>query len=639
MQDRLAELQSIVPEAFADGRINWDILKESLEGFLEEEGTAAEHFGLSWPGKRDARRLAALPSKGTLRPSIGEGINEDTTGNIFIEGDNLEVLKLLQKSYAGRIKMIYIDPPYNTGSDFVYKDDFEEPLEDYLKKTGQSDEEGKLLTTNMKADGRFHSLWLSMMYPRLYLARQLLKNDGFIFVSIDDNEVSRLRMLMDEIFGEENFIAPFYIKVRYEGKTLVEDMVIQKLVETVLVYRKSASAKLIQEEDKYSYDKFIYKVIEKGEAKTITLGNKRVDIFEPDAYEIVEIPPSPDGLKEIWASGKILDGNSSGRFFRDYLTDRSKSDGYHILYKVYGIGNDRLNFRYFTGPKREGATKGKYYQGVPKDVLEHPDESLKQKPIENFYDMADAFGNIRLEGGVEFRSGKKPVKMLKNFMSYVVNSTENEIILDFFAGSCTTAHATLELNQEDGGNRQFICIQLPEAADNQEFSTIAEIGKERIRRVIAKLKRDNGGNLNLWPRESPEDLGFRVLKLDRSNFKSWQDYQGESIQELETLFDKIETPLVEGWRETDLLTEILLLQGFPLDSAIIPQDSFTSNNILLVDSSACAHRLFVCLDEKIADGTISQLRLNSEDVFVCLDSALTDQSKMHLADVCNLNII
>jgi hypothetical protein len=172
-----------------------------------------------------------------------------------------------------------------------------------------------------------------------------------------------------------------------------------------------------------------------------------------------------------------------------------------------------------------------------------------------------------------------------------------------------------------------------------ELSTIAEIGKERIRRVIAKLKRDNGGNLDLWPRESPEDLGFRVLKLDRSNFKSWQDYQGESIQELETLFNKIEIPLVEGWREADLLTEILLLQGFPLDSAIIPQASFTSNNILLVDSGACAHRLFVCLDEKIADGTISQLRLNSEDVFVCLDSALTDQSKMHLADVCNLNII
>ncbi len=206
-EDRLAELSAVVPEAFADGKINWDTLRKALGDYLEDENQ--EHFGLFWPGKREARRLAALPSKGTLVPQSGLGINEETTHNIFIEGDNLEVLKLLQKSYAGRVKMIYIDPPYNTGNDFVYPDDYSDPLEVYLQRTGQVDEAGHLLTTNSRSSGRFHSNWLNMMYPRLLLARQFLNKRGFIFVSIDDNEYHHLRLVMDEIFGQENFLANF----------------------------------------------------------------------------------------------------------------------------------------------------------------------------------------------------------------------------------------------------------------------------------------------------------------------------------------------------------------------------------------------------------------------------------------------
>jgi len=204
-EDRLRELQQVVPEAFADGKINWETLREALGEVLEDE--TQEHFGLTWPGKREARRLAALPPQGTLVPARGEGVDEETTHNLFIEGENLEVLKLLQKSYAGRVKMIYIDPPYNTGNDFVYEDDYSEPLEAYLKRTGQMDEAGRRLTTNTRASGRFHSKWLSMIYPRLLLARQLLREDGVIFVSIDDNEVHNLRQVMNEVFGEENFVA------------------------------------------------------------------------------------------------------------------------------------------------------------------------------------------------------------------------------------------------------------------------------------------------------------------------------------------------------------------------------------------------------------------------------------------------
>ena len=208
-QDRIEMLKQLIPEAVSDGKIEWDVLKEALGEHLEDEGADVEHFGLSWAGKREARRLASIPSKGTLVPVLGEGIDEDTTGNIFIEGDNLEVLKLLQKSYAGRVKLIYIDPPYNTGNDFIYKDDFSEPIADYLKKTAQVDEDGNLLTSNPKSSGRFHSNWLSMMYPRLRLARNLLNDEGIIFISSDDNESHHLKLLMNEIFGEENFIGVF----------------------------------------------------------------------------------------------------------------------------------------------------------------------------------------------------------------------------------------------------------------------------------------------------------------------------------------------------------------------------------------------------------------------------------------------
>ncbi len=206
-EDRLERLKQVVPEVFADGKVNWEALRELLGEWLEDESQPAERFGLFWPGKRQARRAAATPSEGTLVPCPGQGVNEETTRNLFIEGDNLETLKLLLKSYAGRVKMIYIDPPYNTGNDFVYRDDYREPLEDYLRKTGQADEQGRLLTTNTAAGGRYHSNWLNMIYPRLVLARQLLREDGVIFASIDDNEVHNLRQVMGEVLGEENFLA------------------------------------------------------------------------------------------------------------------------------------------------------------------------------------------------------------------------------------------------------------------------------------------------------------------------------------------------------------------------------------------------------------------------------------------------
>ncbi len=233
-EERMQSLKLAIPEAFADGKINWDTLREVLSEDLEEGG-CEEYFGLNWPGKREARKRAATPSRATLVPALGEGVNEDTTENLFIEGDNLEVLKLLQKSYAGKIKMIYIDPPYNTGNDFIYNDNFTEPLETYLDYVGARGESGELLTTNTRADGRFHSRWLNMMYPRLILARQLLREDGMIFVSIDDNEVTNLRQMMSEVFGEENFVNTLIWKKRYNA---AKEQQLAIIHEYVLIYSK-----------------------------------------------------------------------------------------------------------------------------------------------------------------------------------------------------------------------------------------------------------------------------------------------------------------------------------------------------------------------------------------------------------------
>jgi adenine-specific DNA-methyltransferase len=469
----------------------------STKPLTKSDDKPPEPFGLSWPGKSQALQLAALPTRAGLQPAPGEGAREAVTENIFIEGDNLDVLKLLHKSHAKRIKMIYIDPPYNTGNNYIYSDDYSEPTQSYLSRTSP---------TNGNTDGRFHANWLSMMYPRLLLARSLLTDDGVIFVSIDDNEAHHLRLLLNEIFGAENYLTTLYVQVRYADKTLVEDADFHKLVEQVIVYGNSLSARLNRPSAEYSFHKFVWQVVEKAPpAKTLELGGKKVEVFDAGSYSIRKAEPSPENLKEIWASGKILDGNSSGRFFRDYLANRAGVDQLGSLYKVYGMGDDSYAFRYFTGPKRASATKGKYYQGVPLEVINSSAAVQRAQPISNFYNFADAFGNCRHEGGVDFRSGKKPIAFIKTLLKLGTTREPSDIVLDFFAGSCSTAHAVLDLNREDNGRRRFICVQRPEPADNNEFANIAELGKSRIRHVVRSIPDDK-------ERENA-DLGFKVLRV------------------------------------------------------------------------------------------------------------------------------
>jgi adenine-specific DNA-methyltransferase len=602
-QERLQTLKQLIPEAFADGKINWDVLKEMLGEHLEDEGRDAEHFGLFWPGKRAARRLASTPSKGTLAPAPGEGIDEKTTENIFIEGDNSEVLKLLQKSYAGRVKMIYIDPPYNTGNDLIYKDNFEEPLEDYLKKIGRTDEEGKHLTTNTKADGRFHSNWLNMMYSRLRLARQLLCEDGVLFVSINDEEVSHLRLLLDEIFGEECFIGSFIWKSRHNVDSR-DKTGISTDHEYALCYGHKIQGKE-KDLEKYSNpdddprgpwmsDNLV------GLATKDKRPNLHYDLINPETGINYGCPEKGWRYEKATMNKKIAEGR--------------------ILWPANPKGRPR--HKKFLNELQSA------YTGLS-TILNVPNTSAGTQEVRGLFEA-------------ELFDFPKPVGLLKALIAQ--GAQKDDIILDFFAGSCTTAQAVLEINCEDGGNRKFICVQLPEKFDPGKpafragYSTIADLSKERIRRAIKKLKKERTGHLNYNGHKL--DLGFKVFKLQKSNFKAWQDFYGEDIEQLHSLFSTFETPLVDGWKEPDVLTEIMLKQGFPLSATVSPAAEFTKNKMFSVESSFCDHRLYVSLDDKIKEETIRQaVRLPEKDLFICLDSALTDKAKLQLSDACKLETI
>lgn len=400
---------------------------------------------------------------------------DTTDDNILIHGDNLLALKALEQNYSGKIKCIYIDPPYNTGSMFEY---YEDNLE--------------------------HSIWLGQMKPRLELLKGLLCDEGFFCCHIDESEGHYLKVLLDEIFGRQNYLTTLYVRVRYPEKTLKSDMDFHKEIEHILVYRKKHGAKPNLDIQEAGLDKFCYYVKEIGVGEIIEMGGKKVEVFKKGTYSIEKRQGSEFGLKEIWASGTILDGNSSGRFFRDYLTGRYEKDGYEVLYKVHGIGDDRFSYRYFTGPKRVGATKGKYYQGVPVDKLENKNFT-RTVPINGFYDLAAQFGNCRHEGGVEFRSGKKPEALLEIILKYFSN--EGDIVLDSFLGSGTTAAVAHKMG------RKWIGIEMGDHCYSHCIKRLRSVIDGDKTGISESLNWQGGGGFNFF--ELPPSL----LKKDR--FKNW----------------------------------------------------------------------------------------------------------------------
>jgi len=623
-EDQIKQLKQIVPEAFKDNILDFNSLYEALSDFLEDdENTELEQFGLSWPGKRQAKRAAAIPPIGTLVPVPGDGVDEETTKNVYIEGDNLEVLKILKKAYTGRIKMIYIDPPYNTGNDFIYPDDFSESAESFQRRTGQLNENNEKMTTNNRSDGRFHSKWCSMIYPRLLLAHELLTEDGVIFISIDDNEVAQLRKICDEIFGEENFVA---IVPRIAKRTSDKGTHFKPTKDYLICFAKNIT---------FLSEFGISKNLNENEYNLIDEDGRRYKKSGASLYQ-----PSLDSRPNQRYYIKAPDGSliiPPGNNFPILKKDAEKIKPLSNVDKVWRWSVDtyikQKHLLIFTKGSTQNPLldeKGKQSQwNIYPKVYYDEDISATLHPEDAIYDFPNSQAAKELNSlGIPFDFAK-PSGLIK-FLINLLNDQEM-IILDFFSGSASTAHATIQLNAECNSNLRYITVQLPEVckegseAKQSQYKNICEIGKERIRRAGKKIKKEAGLNAaNL-------DTGFKVFRLAPSNYKAWENYTGTDIKQLEELFKA--DSLMQGWKEDALLTEIMLLEGFPLDSKIEILPQFKKNKIMKISSDFRDNTLYICLDKDIVKETIEMLKLNdNNERFICLDSAIDDQSKIRLED-------
>jgi adenine-specific DNA-methyltransferase len=556
--ERVARLRELFPEAFTEGKL--DPAKLSL---LLGDGVTdtTERYGLSWTGKSEAIKNIQTLTTGTLLPAPDESVNFDATENLIIEGDNLEVLKLLQGGYHGRVKMIYIDPPYNTGGEFIYSDNYKEGLADYLKFSGQVSGEGIRLTTNAETDGRYHSKWLTMMYPRLFLARNLLCEDGVIFMSIDDHEVHNLRAVMNEIFGEENFVGDFIWHKKLTGGYDNEYINIQH--EYLLVYAKEkgkfatipeireSNYKLIAEDGrKYKWDS-LWNIGGLTYSRSLDY-----PIIAPDGSEIW--PIGERGVSFwLWSKAKVEAERDKLKFEKD---KQGKWKVYKRIYASDGI--------------------------VPGSML---DKEIVKGNTHSSAEMKNLFG------GDKIFDYAKPTPLIKYL---IVRATKNDgLVLDFFAGSGTTAQAVLELNETDKGNRKFILVQLPEPTEQKNFPTIADIAKERVRRVIKKLNEADDGKLAM---EEKQDRGFKVFKLSSSNFKVWDSTSAPKdaaglAEQLKLMAHNVE----EGRPDEALLYELILKSNLPL-SVKIQNSKIGKRTFYDVADGTLA----ICLERKVTQETL-----------------------------------
>jgi len=559
VSQNIEKIKELFPEVFSEGKINFAKLQEELGTFAEDE---AERYNFTWSGKSEAKRIAQTPSTGTLRPCKEESKDWDTTQNLYIEGDNLEVLKLLQKSYHKQVKMIYIDPPYNTGKDFVYKDNFKDNIKNYLEITGQVDSEGNRLSTNSDTNGRYHSDWLSMMYPRLKLARNLLKDDGVIFISIDDNEVANLRKLCDEIFGEDNFIA----NIVWEKK-----------------YTRANDAKWFS--DNHDHILCYGKNKENIKLNQLPRNEEQLTAYKnPDNHE-----------KGKWKATPLHAKSGTNRDSYTFSNGITWTPPVGTFRRFNNESMDRMdkNNEIWFGVNGEQIPQRKSFLSEIKDGVT-PITLWKYEEVGHNHEANNDMKKLEL-GGIF--SNPKPVRLLLQTLLLSTKNNTNDLILDFFSGSATTAHAVMKLNSEDGGNRKFIMVQLPEPTDNKEFPTICEIGKERIRRAGEKIigsevltSPKNDGLFGGTEVPPPLDIGFKVLKLDSSNIKTW-DSNFENLEQ--NLLDSVENIKSERTPQ-DLLYEILLKYGLDL-TLRVEEKTLHGKKVFIIGYGA----LIVCLDDEI----------------------------------------
>ena len=602
--DNIAQLARLFPEAFTEGKVDFAILRELLGDAIDESD---EKYGLSWHGKRRARRLALTPSTGTLRPCPEESVEWDSTQNLMIEGDNLEVLKLLQKSYTNKVKLIYIDPPYNTGKDFVYQDNYKDGIRNYLKVTGQLDGNGDKLCSNTEASGRFHTNWLNMMYPRLKLARILLRHDGFLFMTVDDMEVHHLRQAADEIFGEENFVANVVWEKKYTRSN--DAQFFSDNHDHVLIFAKNRSDSELSLQRRTTGQEAAYS--------------------NPDSH-----PKGPWKATPLHAKSG---GNTSPYTFKNGMTWTPPPGTYRRFSDQTIARMDDDNEIWFGSDGLATPSRKTFLSEAKSGVS--PVTIWPYKEVGHNHEANNEVKELLAQGVF---SNPKPTRLIQRMIELAASSADEPcIVLDFFAGSGTTGHAVMKQNAVDDGCRRYILVQLPEAVDseNREQKTtaayltglgkplnVAEITKERLRRASSQV----GQSL------SPPDMGFRVFKLDSSNIRAWEPDRTNMAQSLLDYVDHIKPDRSED----DLFYELLLKLGFDL-CAPVEQREMAGKRVNAVADGA----LVTCFAESIKGPEVDELALGivawrdemkeAEDISVVFrDSAFEDDvAKANMTEV------
>lgn len=609
------KLRAVFPECFTEGRLDIDKLLSLCGEYITDD---FEKYEFKWKGKSDCLRLAQKRSTATLRPVPGDSVNWDTTQNLYIEGDNLEVLKLLQKSYFRKVKMIYIDPPYNTGNDFVYEDDFADPLARYKEVTAQTTK------SNPETMGRYHTNWLNMMYPRLRLAANLLRDDGVIFISIDDGEQANMRKLCDEVFGEENFMAQIIWQKVYSPRMDVQGFSTSH--DYILCYVKSSVESIRQEAFSQNSAQFNFvdpangrryrrrSIRKEGSASLRSdRPNSWFPLVAPDGTEVY--PFKPDGTE--------------GRWRWDINTYR-KNEQQGIVEWV----------------KTENGWQAYAKQYLDTEASKPPETLWLHQEVGHNHSAAESLK--KLLSGKVFDS-PKPIELITKMLKLATYTDTGDIVLDFFSGSATTAHAVMQLNAEDGGSRRFIMVQLPEICNEKSeaarngYPNICEIGKERIRRAGQKLMQqvtsgqgnENGEGFgcgmpsteNEWEYAAKNilDIGFKVFRLDSSNLKLWDDTPIEN-GDLDSLFSRMDgiiDNLKPGRSEDDLVYEILLKMGYPLtaDVASMEMDGLT---VYTVEQNS----MLICLQPGVTAEVVEKLAALGPQKIVLAENALADNSAM-----------
>lgn len=589
VQMNVEKIQKLFPnavtEVLRDGKptlaVDFDILKQEMSSILIDD--REERYQMTWPDKKKSVLLANTPISATLRPCKEESEDFDHTQNLYIEGDNLDVLKLLQETYLGKIKMIYIDPPYNTGNDFVYNDDFAMDSDEYADISGQYDEQGNRLFQNTESNGRFHTDWLNMIYPRLKVAKDLLADDGVIFISIDDNEQANLKKICDEVFGSLQFVTNFIWEKGKEGGN--DSSVMRSHYENILCYCKDINMADIINLDRKDISRHIREDKENNLVAGITNSQNVGEL-----YQLINLSKQKDYTVRVpLIDGSIIEWPS---YAPQKTIDKWIKEG-----KVF-VGEKRV-------PYIKSYLKDELQGQKPSNIITQTYGTTKAGSIE----MREFFGSR------EFFSYPKPSVLIKRLLS--IGSKKDSMVLDFFSGSATTAHAVMQLNAEDGGNRKFIMVQLPEKCDEKSeafkagYDNICEIGKERIRRAGKKIKEENPSITNL-------DVGFRVLKLDSSNMKDVyykpSDYSQGFLGQLEDNIKTDRTPL-------DLLFQVMLELGKPL-SAKIEENEIADKKVFVVDDND----LIACFDENITEDVVKTIAQKKPLYAVFRDSSLSSDA-------------